>query len=273
MRVYVSIDMEGVAGVVHVDQTRRSGHDYERARRWMSDEANAAALGAFDAGATAVLVNDSHADMRNLLPEALDRRCEILSGANKPGSMVEAVAGHACALFVGYHAMAGARAAILDHTYAGRVASRVRVNGRPMSETGLNALVAGQVGVPVALVTGDRATCREARELLGTVETVEVKEALGRTVARSLHPEEACARIRAAARRAVERAGSLAPFTLPGPLELEVDLLNAALADACELLPGAERQSGLTIAYRAPDAKTLLRVLLLFGHLAASQLT
>src|SRR5687767_13800368 len=105
MRVYLSVDMEGVAGVVHVDQTRRTGHDYERARIWMTAEANAAALGAFDAGATGVLVNDSHGDMRNLVLEDLDPRIEVISGALKPMSMVEgAVAGFGCALFVGYHA-------------------------------------------------------------------------------------------------------------------------------------------------------------------------
>jgi D-amino peptidase len=264
--------MEGAAGVVHVDQTRRSGSDFERARRWMTEEAHAAALGAFDAGASAVLVNDSHADMRNLLPELLDPRCEIVSGSLKPGSMVEAVAGHDCALFVGYHAGGGTRAAILDHTYAGRVAARVRVGGQAMSETGLNAAVAGHHGVPVVLVTGDRATCDGARALLPEVETVAVKEALSRTAARSLHPQEACARIREGARRAVTRAAGIPPFRLGGPLELEVDLLSSAYADACELLPGTERRGALTVAYHAPDAPTLLRVLVAYTHLAMSQL-
>src|SRR5947207_3017620 len=144
MQVYISVDMEGVAGVVHVDQTRRTGHDYERARRWMTAEANAAVLGAFDAGATAVLVNDSHGDMRNLILEELDPRAEILSGSLKPLSMVQGVAPtFGAALFVGYHAGAGSQAGILDHTYYGRVVARLRVGGRDWNEAALNAAVCG----------------------------------------------------------------------------------------------------------------------------------
>src|SRR6266702_3982388 len=125
MNVYISVDMEGCAGVVHLDQTRRTGSDYERARKWMTGEANAAVLGAFDAGAAAVLVNDSHGDMRNLFLEAMDPRAEILSGSLKPLSMVQGVSPEfGAALFVGYHAGAGSHAGILDHTYYGRVVAR-----------------------------------------------------------------------------------------------------------------------------------------------------
>src|SRR6478735_4110933 len=150
MHVYLSVDMEGVAGVVHVDQTRRTGHDYERARRWMTAEANAAVLGAYDAGATEVLVNDSHGDMRNLVLEELDPRVEVISGSLKPWSMAEGVtAGARAALFVGYHAGAGSQAGILDHTYYGRVVARCRVGGRDWNETALNAAVCGALDVPV----------------------------------------------------------------------------------------------------------------------------
>ena len=131
MQVYLSVDLEGVAGVVHVDQTRRTGHDYERARRWMTAEASAAIAGAYDGGATAVLVNDAHGDMRNFVLEELDPRSELISGSLKPRSMVEGVAtSFGVALFVGYHAGAGSRAGILDHTYYGRVVARLRVGGR-----------------------------------------------------------------------------------------------------------------------------------------------
>ena len=144
MQVYISVDMEGIAGVVHVDQTRRSGHDYERARRWMTAEADAAIQGAFDGGATGVLVNDSHGDMRNLVLEELDPRAELISGSLKPLSMVQGVgAAFGCALFVGYHAGAGTRAGILDHTYYGRVVARCRVNRRDWNETAINAAVCG----------------------------------------------------------------------------------------------------------------------------------
>jgi D-amino peptidase len=230
MDVYLSVDMEGIAGVVHVDQTRRTGHDYERARRWMTAEASAAVDGAFEAGATSVLINDSHGDMRNFVLEELDPRAELISGSLKPLSMVQGVAAaFGCALFVGYHAGAGSRAGILDHTYYGRVVGRCRVGGRDWNETALNAAVCGELGVPVALVTGDQTVCAQAREHLGDVETVTVKDAITRYAARSLHPERARALVRDGAVRAVRRAraGELRPFRPAPPHDLEIDFVNA----------------------------------------------
>ena len=273
MQVYISVDMEGVAGVVHVDQTRRTGHDYERARRWMTAEADAAVKGAFDAGASAVLVNDSHGDMRNLVLEDLDPRAELISGSLKPLSMVQGVAAsHACALFVGYHAGAGSRGGILDHTYYGRVVARCRVGGRDWNETALNAAVCGALGVPVALVTGDATACAQARELLGDVDVVVVKDAITRYAARAMHPSAACAKIRAAAAAAVRgaAAGARRPFAPPPPHALEIDFVNAACADAAELVPGTRRVDGLTCAYRADDAATLIQVIQAWTILAGS---
>ncbi|HLL55084.1 MAG TPA: M55 family metallopeptidase [Myxococcaceae bacterium] len=272
MKVYISVDMEGIAGVVHVDQTRRGGGDYERARRWMTAEANAAIIGAYEAGAEKVLVNDSHGDMRNLLLEELDPRAEIISGSLKPMSMVQgAGAEFGVALFVGYHAGAGSRAGILDHTYHGRVVAHCRVGGREFDELAINAAVCGTHGVPVGLVTGDSTICGRARTLLGDVETVEVKEAITRYAARCLSPAVACQRIQHAARQAVRRAAdkAFAPYRLQGPLELEVAFTNSACADAAELLPDTVRRDGVTCVYTAPDAVTLLRVFRAWIMLAA----
>jgi len=275
MNVYVSIDMEGVAGVVHVDQTRRTGHDYERARRWMTEEANATVAGAYEGGATAVLVNDSHGDMRNLLVDELDPRAELISGSLKPLSMVQGVGREfGVALFVGYHAGAGSRAGILDHTYYGRVVARCRVGGRDWNETAINAAVCGTFGVPVALVTGDSAVCAQAKEFLPDVETVVVKDAITRYAARCLSPRAARERIREGAARAVRFAagGKLAPFRPDPPHRLEVDFANAACADAAELVPGTVRSGGVTTLYEAPDAGTLLQVLQAWTLLGASTL-
>jgi D-amino peptidase len=273
MEVYISVDMEGVAGVVHVDQTRRTGHDYERARRWMTGEANAAVLGAFEGGATSVVVNDSHGDMRNLVLEELDPRAEIISGSLKPHSMVQGVtSGQAAALFIGYHAGAASQAGILDHTYYGKVVARCRVGGRDWNETAINAAVCGARGVPVALVTGDETTCAQARELLGQVATVAVKEAYTRYSARSISPTAARERIREAAARAVRRAaaGELRPFVPALPLALEIDFATSACADAAQLVPGSARTGGVTCAYRAPDPASLLQVIQAWTILAAS---
>lgn len=275
MQVYISVDMEGVAGVVDVDQTRRTGHDYEKARRWMTNEANAAISGAFDAGATAVLVNDSHGDMRNLLLDTLDARAEVISGSLKPLAMVQGVeAAHGVALFIGYHAGAGSRAGILDHTFFGKVVARCRVNGRECDEMTVNAALCGAAGVPVGLVTGDATVCARAKVLLGDVETVVVKEAYSRYAARGLVPARACAHIQHAALRAVNRAlrGEFQPFRLPTPLALEVEFATSACADAAELVPDTVRRDGITCAYAAPDAATLMRVLRAWMLLASTTL-
>jgi D-amino peptidase len=271
MNVYISVDMEGVAGIVHVDQTRRTGHDYERARVWMTLEANAAVQGAFDGGAKQVLVNDSHGDMRNLVLEQLDPRAEILSGSLKPRSMVEGASDQfGCALFVGYHAGAGSRAGILDHTYYGRVVARLRLGEREVNETGLNAIVCGMHNIPVALVTGDSTTCAQARELLGEVMTVSVKDAVTRYSARSISPELSRKKIHEAAKNAVLNAKNFKPYRPTPPHLLEIDFVNSACADAAELVPGTVRLNGLTTRYEAPDGDTMLKVIQAWTILAGS---
>ena len=157
MRVYISVDMEGIAGVVHESQTDPTtptfAAEYARFRRLMTAEANAAVEGALAAGATRALVNDSHWFMRNLLAEELHEAAELVSGDPKPRSMMQEIdqpGGFDAALCIGYHARAGTRNAILDHTYADRI-HEVRLNGKPVGELGLNAALAGVHGVPVAL--------------------------------------------------------------------------------------------------------------------------
>jgi D-amino peptidase len=262
MRVYVSVDMEGVAGVVHEDQTDpidpRHAGEYNRFRRLMTGEANAAIQGALAAGADRVLVNDSHWRMMNLLAEELHPAAELLSGSPKARSMMEGVElGFDAALFVGYHAMAGTGHAIIDHTYTDRV-HECRLNGRPVGELGINAALAGTYGVPVALVSGDQALAAEARALLGpSVETVVVKHAVGRFAARSVAPAEACRRIREGVTAALGRTH--APFVLPAPLRLEVDFELTQMADMAELTPGSVRTGGRTVSYSHDDYREVFR--------------
>ncbi|HEX6104890.1 MAG TPA: M55 family metallopeptidase [Gemmatimonadales bacterium] len=262
MRVYISVDMEGVAGVVHEDQTDpvdpRHAGEYNRFRRLMTAEANAAVEGALAAGATAVLVNDSHWLMRNLLAEELHPAAELLSGGPKLRSMMEGVElGFDAAFFVGYHAGAGVPHAVIDHTYTGRV-HEARLNGRPVGELALNAALAGTYGVPLAMVSGDQAVAAEARELLGpAVETVVVKHAVGRFAARSLAPVEACRRIREGAASALRRRH--APLVLPPPVRLEVEFALTHMADMAELVPGSTRTGGRTVAYLHDDFREVFR--------------
>jgi D-amino peptidase len=207
--------------------------------------------------------------MRNLLLDDLDRRAELISGSLKPLSMVQGVTSEAkCALFIGYHAGAGSQAGILDHTYYGRVVARLRVGGKDWNETALNAAVCGAVGVPVALVTGDQTVCAQAKEHLGTVATVVVKDAITRYCARTMLPQLACEKIQLAATAAVKRPPP--PFRPPPPYELELDFVNAACADAAELVPGTRRVGGLTCAYTSPDAPTLIQVIQAWTTLAST---
>jgi D-amino peptidase len=262
MRVYISIDMEGVAGVVHEDQTDpiepRHAGEYNRFRRLMTNEANAAIAGALEAGATGVVVNDSHWLMRNLLAEELNPVAELLSGGPKRLSMVEGIdGGFEAAMFVGYHARAGTRDATIDHTYTSRV-YQARINGQPAGELALNAAMAGVYGVPVALVSGDQALAAEAKALLGSVvETVVVKEAVGRFAARSLAPSVACQRIRAGAAAALKRKH--APFTFKAPIRVEVDFMVSQMADMAELVPGSERTGGRSVGYTGDDYREVFR--------------
>jgi D-amino peptidase len=273
MKVFVSVDMEGCAGIVHVDQTRSNGQDFPRCREWMTAEANAAALGAFDVGADEVVVNDSHGDMRGILIDRLDPRVELISGDLKPLSMCQGMEMAAdAALFVGYHAGMGAAYAVLDHTYAGAVVSKVHVNGRELNEGGINALVAGHFGTPVVLVTGDDRTCEETVAQLGDVATLCVKKAITRYCARSITPALAQKRIREAARKAVAGAKRRKPFTMKGPYTLQLRVINAGMADHIEMMPGIRRIGGTAVEYRTGDLLELFKALLTATTLGMSSI-
>ena len=261
--VFISADMEGMAGVVHLQQVLRGTPEYERSCRWMTAETNAAVAGARRAGATRFVVNDSHGDMRNFVIDELDEGVEVISGADKPYSMGAGLdPTFEVAFFVGYHAPVGTERAIMDHTYGGRTIYAMRINDREQSEATLNAALAGTFGVRTALITGDRAAIDQAAAELPGIETVVVKEALGRQAARSLQPVEACRRIEAGAYRAyAERAGR--PLYQPkGPFTLEIDWLNASMADLSAQLPDVERAGGRTIRYRTAAFQACYRMLL-----------
>lgn len=256
MRVYLSVDMEGVAGVVHEDQTNpvdpRCAAEYGRFRRLMTDEANAAVEGALAAGATRVVVNDSHWEMRNLLAESLHPAAELISGSTKPRSMLEGIeAGFDAACFIGYHAQAGTAHAVLDHTYTGRI-FQARLNGVPVGELGLNAALAGRFGVPVALVSGDQALAAECQALLGSgTRAIIVKHAVASHGARSVAPAESCRMIREGVTEAVRHPP--APWTVASPSTIEVDFCLSHHADMAELVPGSVRTGGRTVRVSHAD--------------------
>ncbi len=266
MNILISIDMEGIAGVVSGKHTMPEHKEWERFRKLMTAEANAAIEGALAGGATQVVVNDSHAGMTNVLIEELNPAAELISGSPKPFGMMQGVGPDVDGVFlVGYHAMSGTGAAILEHTWSGRVIE-LSLNGQAVGETGLNAALAGGYGVPVTLVAGDRAVTEEARALLGGIETVAVKDGVARTAARCLHPEVAQERIRQAAERATKLLAM--PFIVPPPITLRVVFHRAAHVDMAELVPGSQRVDGRTIEWTGDDMPTVYKVFRAMATLA-----
>ncbi len=216
MKILIAVDMEGITGVVHVDHTTPGHAEYERFRRLMTEDVNAAIRGAFDGSATEVVVSDGHWDNRNILIEELDSRARLNAGGPRPFSMVEGIdSGVDGVLFVGYHARVGTPNAILDHTWSTTRVAGLWLNDTLIGEIGLNAAVCGHFRVPVLMVSGDQSACAEASALLGPLELVIVKNAVGRTAAECLPPAVTKDKIRKAAKRASQEAGR-GPG--PGPL-------------------------------------------------------
>lgn len=258
MRIYISADIEGVAGVVAPLHGQPGNPEYERARRLMTEEVNAVIAGAFDGGATEVLVNDAHGPMLNLLPEALDERAELILGKPKPANMAAGLAAeHAGMMCVGYHAGAG-RQGVLSHTTNGFAFRAIRLNGRDCAEATLYGAYAGSLGVPVILLSGDDALAAQCGEMFPGAQLVVVKQALGQRAARALSPAEARKRLRQAAEMAVQAAPGLTPFRIGGPYRLEVELTGVALADLAQGIPVAERMGPVTVAFQAETMAAVL---------------
>ena len=260
LKVFISVDMEGITGVVNVDDASRDGKDYDYFRQTMTREANAAIEGALAAGATEIIVRDSHGTALNLLPEMLNRNSKLLRDWSEgPMYMMEGIdESFDAAIYVGYHARAGTTNGVLDHTSSGNVTD-VSINGISMPETGYNALMAGYYDVPVVFVAGDKAVCDQAEELLGTVETVAVKEGIG-AAALNLHPEVAREQIRAGVERALRNLDDYEPYKLKAPYTLVLTLKTEQdIYRGAALYPGAQRTGDWELTYVADDVMEIIR--------------
>jgi D-amino peptidase len=255
LKVYVSVDMEGISGVVSSEQTNSESREYAAARKWMAEDVNAVIAGLLAAGATEIVVNDSHGGMRNISPDDLRPEAALISGSPKPLSMMAGIDGSfdAC-VFVGYHAEAGTAAATLDHTISGSSVYEIKVNGVEVPELGLNAAIAGYYGVPVIMLSGDIAACRQATSLLGEgLVTVAVKEALSRTAAKLVPFPESRKRLQEAAREALARRDQRRPFRFNPPCRFSLTFQNSAQAELGEMLPGVSRPAARTLTFSTQD--------------------
>ena len=269
MRVYITVDIEGIAGVIDFSQgSPDGGMDYALGQKLMTLEANAAVEGALEVGATEIVVNDGHARARNIMPELLHRKARLIQGAVKPLGICAGVDdSFDLALAVGYHAPPSRADGILNHAYHPFLLTWNEVE---WDEVGLVAAVAGHYGVPLALVTGDEATIERSEALLPPHVGVAVKKGMTRFAADSLHPEEARERVRAGAREAVERRGEFAPLRFDGPVVVEQTLYFSQQADMVMMIPTMERVDGRTVRYESPTAldayRTFIATSVIAGH-------
>ncbi|SRR5579871_268857 len=284
MKVLISADMEGTAGIVHSAHVTPPDHagesgirnnavEFDWARRLMTEEVNAAVNGALEGGATEVWVTEGHGAMRNLLPPALHPEARYVSGRPKFLGQLEGLdRSFGAVMFTGYHGRAGTPASILAHTFIG-IIQEIRLGGIAVGEYGVNAALAGHFGVPVAFVSGDNTVVAQVHELLGAdVVGVEVKRALSSTSAVHLHPEKARAEIRAGAAEAVRRAPRLRPYLPKSPIRFEVDVAKPDLADLATLCHGVTREGPRTIAYEGTDMLDVWKAWLVIRNVMNSRM-
>jgi D-amino peptidase len=263
MKLLIAVDMEGISGVVdwtHVDSTHP---EYQRFRRIMTADVNAAVAGAARAGVEDIVVSDGHGSGRNILIEELDGRARLNSGSPSPFSMVQGIdKGVDAAFFVGYHAHMSTPLAVLAHTWSSTKVSNAWLNGRIVGEIGVNASMCGHYNAPILMMTGDLAACQEAKEWIQGIETVPVKVASGRQAAECLPLKVAHQHIEETAERAVRNylnGTAPAPLQTERPVKIIIEFLNTLLADTASINPGLTRLDGRKVEITGEDVPTAYR--------------
>jgi D-amino peptidase len=261
-KVYISADMEGVVGAVTGDQLGPSGFEYQQFRELMTAEVNAAIEAARRAGASEILVSDSHGNGQNLLLDKLPQDIRLVRSWPRPLMMMEGIdETFDGAIFIGYHTSTTNTEGVRAHTLSSANLTAVRLNGIAVSEAGLNAAIAGHFGVPVLMISGDDAIVTEARELLGDIEGAVVKDAISFHAATTLMPQAALELIGDKVAAAMEHMSEREPFVLDPPIELEVSLKNYRPAQLLTYLPFVEQVDSHTIRYTADDMVVISKFL------------
>ncbi|MFQ5678772.1 MAG: M55 family metallopeptidase [Gemmatimonadota bacterium] len=254
LKVYISVDMEGVVGAVTAEQLGPTGFEYERFREFMTREALAAIRAAREMGATEILVSDSHGNGQNLLIEEFPADVQVVRSWPRPLMMMEGIdASFDAAILLGYHAGTTNADGVRAHTMSSARLADVRLNGRSMPEAGVSAAIAGHFGVPVVMISGDDAAVAEAREILGEIEGAVVKWNYSFHAARTLTPAAAYARIAEKVKAALGRLDDFEPFALPGPVTLEVTFKNYRPSQILAYLPIVERIDAHSIRFVGED--------------------
>ncbi len=254
MKIYISADMEGIVGVVTNEQLGPQGFEYNRAREFMTAEVSAAIEAAFQAGATEIVVSDSHGNGQNLLIEKLPKAVTIVRSWPRPLMMMQGIdETFDGAIFIGYHTGTGNSTGVRAHTISSARLADVRLNGTSMPEAGINAAIAGHFNVPVIMVSGDDAVIKETTALLGDIEGAVVKWAYGFHSARTLTPEMAYEVIREKVKRAIGRVKDFKPYHVKAPVQLDVRFKSYRPSEMLSYLSIVERTDSHSIRFTGKD--------------------
>jgi D-amino peptidase len=267
LKVHISVDMEGVAGVVTGDQLGPSGFEYGRFREFMTREALAAVSAAKAAGATEIVVADSHGNGENLLIEEFPPEVTIVRSWPRKLSMMGGIdETFDAAVFIGYHASTTNPTGVRAHTNSSATLTRVALNGVDMTEGAWNAAIAGHFGVPVVMVSGDDAAVAEVRKVIGPIEAAEVKKALGFHSARTMTPQAALDIIGDHVKKGLARRAEFKPYRPSGPITVDVGFKHYLPAEVLAYLPMFERTSAHSVRFRAKDMVEATSVMEFIGE-------
>lgn len=260
-KVYISVDIEGMEGVVSQLQTLRSNPDFNIARRRLAEDVNAAIRACLDCGAEEIIVCDGHADMENIILEDLHPEAKLISGAMRPSLQMQMIEAGFDAVIMFGHAGAGiTKNGVIDHTYNGKKIYNIRMNGETMNTEGvLNAVIAGHYGIPVVAAIGDKAYAEEMTSFIPNIETIVVKEGMSRFSALSLHPTKVREKIYEGVKRGLTKKDDINPLKLSEPITMEIDFKDSNMAETAELIPGVIRPQSRTISYTG-DAETIFKL-------------
>ena len=261
MKLYISADIEGVAGVASREQGSPDQFEYGRACEWMTGEVRAACEGAFDAGISEIVISDSHGNGQNLLIDELPDSIRLVRSGPRPLDMMEGIqeGGFVAAMLIGYHAGATNIEGNLAHTVYGLVIRSIRINGIVAPEAYISAATAGDFGVPVVFISGDNIFVEETRDFLGDVKAVTTKESVGTLSARTITPARSRELIRDAATSALQNIADYLPLIVEAPVKLEVEFKHRLPAELLDYLPFIKRQDAFTIEYNAGNMSEVCR--------------
>jgi D-amino peptidase len=260
-KVYISVDIEGMEGVVSRLQTSRANGDFNIARKRLAEDVNAAIKACLECGAEEVFVCDGHADMENIILEDIHPEAKLISGAMRSSLQMQLIEDEFDAVIIFGHAGAGiTKNGVFDHSYNGRKIYNIRINGVTMNTEGVvNSVIAGHYNIPVVAAIGDKAFGEEMKSFIPDIEAIVVKEGLSRFSALSIHPVKAREKIYEGVKKALMKKDIIKPLKITEPITMEIDFMNSNTADAAELIPGVKRPSSRTISYTG-DAETIFKL-------------